>query len=66
MEDFGIWKEKLGGKGHWRMISYPGLTHIFMTGRKSEGSAAYSRDGKVDAQVIVDIARFVSEAGANP
>ena len=64
--DFDIWKEAVGAKENWKLISYPGLTHIFMTGRKSEGSAAYSRDGKVDAQVIVDIARFVSEAGANP
>ena len=64
--DFDIWKEAVGAKENWKLISYPGLTHIFMIGRKSEGSAAYSRDGKVDAQVIGDIARFVSENGTNP
>ena len=63
MTDFEIWKEALGEKENWRMISYPGLTHVFMAGQKSEGSAAYSRDGRVDAEVIGDIAAFVSEAG---
>ena len=64
--DFDIWKEAVGAKENWKLISYPGLTHIFMTGQKSEGSAAYSRDGKVDAQVIGDIARFISETDTNP
>ena len=41
------------------MISYPGLTHLFMTGLKTEGPAAYAREGKVDAQVLEDIAAFI-------
>ena len=60
MVDFGMWKEALGEKENWQMISYPGLTHLFMPGQKNEGSAAYTRDGKVDAQVIDDIAAFVN------
>ena len=60
MVDFGIWKEAVGGKENWKLISYPGLTHLFMTGLKTEGRAAYARDGKVDAQVIADIAAFVN------
>ena len=66
MEDFGIWKEALGDKENWQMISYPGLTHIFTAGQKTEGSAFYSRSDKVDAQVIQDIADFVDLNGANP
>ena len=66
MEDFGIWKSEMGEKENWRMISYPGLTHVFMPGQKAEGSAAYLRDGKVDAQVTADIAAFVNQTGANP
>ena len=62
MEDFGIWKEAVGGKENWKLVSFPGLTHLFMPGQKSEGSAAYARTANVDAQVIADIAAFV---GAN-
>ena len=59
MEDFGIWKDALGEKKNWRMISYPGLTHVFVTGQKTEGGAVYSRPGKVDDRVIRDLAGFI-------
>ena len=60
MEDFGIWKDALGKKENWQMISYPGLTHVFTTGQKTEGAAVYSRSDRMDAQVIQDIADFVA------
>ena len=60
--DFEIWKEAVGGRDNWRMISYPGLTHLFMPGTKSEGPAAYDRDGKVQENVIRDIASFINGA----
>jgi hypothetical protein len=60
MVDFGMWKETVGEKANWRLISYPGLTHVFIPGQKTEGSAVYMREGKVDAQVIADIAEFVT------
>ena len=59
MGDFGIWKDALGGKENWQMISYPGLTHVFTTGQKTEGAAVYSRSDRMDDQVIQDIADFV-------
>ena len=59
MTDFSIWQETFGEKGNWRMISYPGLTHLFMPGLRSEGSAAYARDARMDDQVIQDIAWFI-------
>ena len=62
LEDFGIWQEALGGKENWTMISYPGLTHVFVPGEKSEGSGVYARDGKVQESVILDIAAFISRA----
>ena len=61
LADFSIWQEAFGKKANWRMISYPGLTHLFMPGQKSEGSAAYARDAKVDEQVIQEIAGFILE-----
>ncbi len=63
MEDFGIWKEALSEKENWRLISFPGLTHLFTPGQKAEGSAAYTRGGKVQDSVIAEIASFISEAG---
>ena len=59
MEDFGIWKDALGEKENWQMISCPGLTHTFTPGRKTEGAGAYSRPGRMDARVIQDIADFI-------
>ena len=64
MEDFGIWKDALGEKENWQMISFPGLTHVFTRGLKTEGSAVYSRADRVDAGVIRDIADFVTRTGA--
>ena len=65
-EDYSVWKEALGDRENWTMILYPGLTHIFMPGLKTEGSAAYERDGKVQENVIADIAAFVLEVSSNP
>jgi len=66
LEDFGIWKEALGGKENWQMISYPGLTHVFTAGRKTEGAAVYARSDRMDGRVIQDIADFVVRTGAKP
>ena len=59
MEDFGIWKDALEGKENWQMISYPGLTHVFTKGLKTEGAAVYFRSDRMDDQVIQDIADFI-------
>ena len=61
MEDFGIWKDALSEKENWQMISYPGLTHAFTAGRKTEGAEVYSRSDRMDNQVIQDIADFVAQ-----
>ena len=62
MEDFSLWKEALGEKDNWKMISYPGLTHCFTAGQKTEGSAVYARPEKMNGQVIEDIAAFVNSS----
>ncbi len=66
MADFAIWKDALGVKENWTLVSYPGLTHCFTPGQKTEGSSVYTRSEKVDAQVIQDIADFVIRTGTNP
>lgn len=60
MEDFGIWKDAFGEKKNWQLKSYPGLTHPFTAGQKTEGAAAYTREEKTDARVTLDIAEFVN------
>ena len=62
MEDFGIWKSAVGGRENWRLVSFPGLTHAFVPGEKAEGSAVYTRDGKVREDVILEITSFVGNA----
>ncbi|MBR2836559.1 MAG: alpha/beta fold hydrolase [Coriobacteriales bacterium] len=64
VEDFEIWKDAFGEKENWQLVLYPGLIHIFTTGQKSEGAAAYAHAEKVDAQVIEDIAAFVNQTEA--
>ena len=59
MEDFGIWKDAIGEKENWTLISYPGLVHLFITGQKTEGPSAYIRTEKMNEKVISDIAEFI-------
>lgn len=59
MEDFGIWQDAYKDSPNWQFTSYPGLTHMFMPGKKSEGAAVYNKAQQVDEQVITDIAAFV-------
>ncbi len=59
LEDFRLWKDALSEKENWQMISYPGLTHVFTAGRKTEGAEVYSRPGRMDTRVIQDIADFI-------
>ena len=62
MEDFEIWRLAVGGQDNWQLISYPGLTHVFVPGEKIEGSAVYARAGKVQEDVILEIASFIRKA----
>ena len=66
MEDFAIWQNALGKKANWRLISFPGLTHVFTAGQKAEGNAIYARTDTVDAAVIRTVADFILHNGTNP
>ncbi len=59
MTDFDMWKEALGDKANWTLISYPGLTHAFTAGKKTDGSSVYMKNEKVNGEVIEDIADFI-------
>ena len=60
MKDYAIWENAFGDKENWTMISYPGLTHCFVPGQKEEGADVYRREGKVNKEVIGDIAGFIN------
>jgi dienelactone hydrolase len=59
MEDFRIFRNTLEGKENWTFRSYPGLVHTFTEGKKTEGPAAYTRNGRVSEKVTADIAEFI-------
>ena len=59
MKDFAIWLDAFGARDNWQMISYPGLTHLFMPGQRTEGASAYTHGGHVQDKVIEDIAAFI-------
>ena len=61
MEDFGIWKASFGEKENWTLISLPGLTHCFVPGEKTEGTAVYYREGTVAPEVLEAIAAFIKQ-----
>ena len=65
MTDFALWKDAVCGKSSWTLISYPGLTHAFVHGQKTEGAAVYARSQKVDQQVIDDLAAFILDQDAS-
>lgn len=46
------------------MISYPGLTHCFVPGKKAEGGAVYTHEENVSDDVIQDIADFIGQTEA--
>ena len=60
---YNLWKEAVGDKPNWNLISYPGLVHVFIPGEKSEGAAVYMKEEHIDSQVISDIAEFVHGEG---
>lgn len=61
MEDFTILRDALGAKDNRTFKSYPGLTHVFMEGKKADGPAAYMGEKHVSGEVIADIADFILE-----
>lgn len=61
MADFGIWKQALAGRSNARLISYKESNHLFMKGFDKSTPAEYQKAGKVQENVIEDIAKWVKE-----
>ena len=59
MEDFSLFRENAAGRDNWTLISYPGLTHMFVPGKKTDGPNAYLAQQHMDEKVLSDIADFI-------
>lgn len=60
MSDFAGWKRALAGRPDARLKSYPSLNHLFAAGKGRSGPEEYQKSGHVAAEVIDDIAAFVT------
>ena len=59
--DLRLWREGLATHPDVRFITYPGLNHLFMRGEGTPGPEEYRREGRVDGQVIADIAAWIGQ-----
>jgi dienelactone hydrolase len=66
MKDFSNWKKALGKNKNARLVSFPGLNHLFITGEGKSGPSEYQLPGHVDEKVVEEIARFVSTRSSRP
>ena len=58
-EDFEVWKAALEGRDKARLVLYPDLNHLFMTGQGMSTPTEYDQPGHVAAQVITDIGSWI-------
>ncbi|MCI7814613.1 MAG: alpha/beta hydrolase [Lachnospiraceae bacterium] len=61
MEEFTSWQKIFAEKENAKFVSFPGLTHLFMEGKKENGPSDYEKLQHVSQEVIDQIAEFVSE-----
>ena len=65
MREFESWKEIFSEKSNAKFVSFPGLTHLFMEGKKENGSKDYQNIQHVSPQVTDEIAEFMKEERKN-
>lgn len=59
MEDYSLFREAVADRDNWTLITYPGLTHMFVPGKKTDGPNAYLARQRMDEKVLSDIADFI-------
>ena len=62
MVDFANWKKALASRNDVRLVSYPRLSRLFIEREGKSQPEEYSQPGNVAAEVIDDIARWISES----
>ena len=60
MKDFAGWKQALLGRKDAALKSYPKLNHLFVAGEGRSSPEEYKKPGHVAAEVVGDIAAFVT------
>ncbi|MUV89531.1 hypothetical protein GJ629_06160 [Halapricum sp. CBA1109] len=60
-DDFGQWRDAIGGRGNVLTRSYDGLNHYFVDGAGALETGGNPEAGVVDRQVVVDLAAWVEE-----
>lgn len=59
MTDFNLWKQNLSANPKNQFISYPALNHMLMKGEGKSMPSEYEKQGNVDEQIILDIAKWI-------
>lgn len=65
-DDFALWKRELGADKRHTFKLYPKLNHPLIAGEGPMGPAEYQTLGHVDADVIKDVATFLTDTPAAP
>lgn len=66
MTDYRLWQTGLKGRLNVRFRSFQKLNHLMMAGEGASTPAEYMKPGRVDADVIGEIATFVSNTAQAP
>ena len=61
MDNFDLYKDELASKDNFKFKSYKKLSHLFMEGSKNPTPNDYTKQSKVDKEVIEDIANWIKE-----
>ncbi len=59
-DDLAAWKRALGGKKDVTFKVYPPLNHAYFAGEGKIAPSEYERAGHVDAEVVGDIATWIT------
>lgn len=62
VDDFVLWRNAFDGDARARLVEYPRLNHLFMPAGDPPGPADYAKPGRVEDEVIADIARWIVAA----
>jgi hypothetical protein len=58
--DLARWQERFANDARATIRVYPGLNHLFIAGEGAPNPEEYFKPGRVDAQVIADIAHWIA------
>lgn len=64
-EDFGIWRERLAAEARVTTRHYPTLNHLMADGQGTPNPNAYANPRPVAAEIIADIAAWITSAPAS-